>query len=359
MKEVERRFLSPIAFGCTMEEETMTRYLLALTIPAAVALSIEWRGPWAWFALFYAFGFLPLLELLLPVVPGNLEPVREEHLSRQSAFDWLLRIMLPLQLLLLHRFLSAFSVPDSFDGMETPGLISAMGVACGVIGINVAHELGHRRNSLDRWIARALLSTSLYWQFYVEHNRGHHKNVATEGDPESAPRGETVYRFWVRALRDSFFSAWRLDPREMALGSAVEISLLAGIGLLYGVQAMLAFLPAAIFGMLLLQSVNYIEHYGLRRKQLDSGGFEPVEPRHSWNSDHPLSRSILFELSRHSDHHANVVRKYQVLRHLDPSPQLPTGYPGMILLALLPPLWFRTMDRRISVPASPEILTDS
>jgi alkane 1-monooxygenase len=337
----------------------MKRYLFALTIPAAVGISLEGGGPWAWFALFYAFGFLPLLELLLPAASANLDPAQEADISRQSRFDWLLRIMLPVQLLLLHRFFSAFREPLTGDGWETAGRITAMGVACGVIGINVAHELGHRRSRLDRWLARVLLSTSLYWQFYVEHNRGHHKNVATAGDPESAPRGETVYHFWVRSLRDSFFSAWRLDPREMTAGTAAEAALLFAICFFYGPTALIAFLPAAIFGMLLLQSVNYIEHYGLERIRLASGGFEPVEPRHSWNSDHPLSRAVLFELSRHSDHHAHATRKYQVLRHLEPSPQLPTGYPGMILLALVPRLWFRIMDPRLSPPQSTKPLTDS
>ena len=100
-------------------------------------------------------------------------------------------------------------------------------------------------------------------------------------------------------------------------------------------------------GFLLLETVNYLEHYGLQRQQKSSGRYERVRPEHSWNSNHPVGRALLFDLTRHSDHHANPNRKYPVLRHFDASPQLPTGYPGMILLALVPPVWFSVMHPHI------------
>jgi alkane 1-monooxygenase len=216
-----------------------------------------------------------------------------------------------------------------------------------VLGINAAHELGHRKSRFERILSRSLLMTSLYWQFYVEHNRGHHKHVATPEDSESALKGESLPRFWIRALWLAFRNAWRLDPVEMALGTLAQAGLIAGIHFGFGTFPALAFVMSAGIGALLLQSVNYIEHYGLGRKRLEGGGYEKVLPRHSWNSSHPLSRLVLFELSRHSDHHAYATRKYPLLRHFEDAPQMPTGYPGMILLALIPPLWFRYMDKKL------------
>jgi alkane 1-monooxygenase len=324
------------------------KYLLSYTIPIAVLASLHPSGWTSGLAVFYAFGALPLLERFLPASPMNLSPEEESRRDRATVYDVILRSMVPVQLLLLHRFLGLMSHPPG-GSLEIAGWVSSMGVACGVIGINVAHELGHRRRTLDRMLARLLLSTSLYWQFFVEHNRGHHKNVSTPGDPESARLGESLYRFWIRSIRDSFLSAWRLDAREMAMGLLFQGALCAGIGHFFGASALLAFLGASLFGILLLQAVNYIEHYGLERGRTATGGYLPVEPRHSWNSDHFLSRAVLFELSRHSDHHAHAGRKYPVLRHLDPSPQLPQGYPAMILLALIPPLWFSVMNPRVAL----------
>ena len=227
------------------------------------------------------------------------------------------------------------------------GLMFSMGICCGVLGINAAHELGHRKSGFERILSRILLMTSLYWQFYVEHNRGHHKHVATPEDSESAFRGESLPRFWIRALGLAFRNAWKLDPAEMMVGTIVQSSLVFAIYLRFGSEATWSFVGSAGIGALLLQSVNYIEHYGLSRKRIDGGAYEKVLPRHSWNSSHPLSRYVLFELSRHSDHHAHATRKYPLLRHFDDAPQMPTGYPGMILLALIPPLWFRYMDRKL------------
>jgi alkane 1-monooxygenase len=256
--------------------------------------------------------------------------------------------MVPIQYTLLFRFFQLIGNPN-WNSIERIGLICSMGISCGVLGINVAHELGHRRSKLDRVLARLLLMTSLNWQFYIEHNRGHHINVSTPGDPESALRGESIYHFWLRAIRDAYWSAWKIDFSEMALGMAVEGLLILLVFHFFGMTAVMGFLASALFGILLLQSVNYIEHYGLSRSLRKDGRFEPVAPGHSWNANHLLSRAVLFELSRHSDHHANSLRKYPLLKHHAEAPQMPTGYPGMILLALLPPIWFRVMDPRIQL----------
>jgi alkane 1-monooxygenase len=322
----------------------MTRYayLLSLTIPASVLLSLEGYG--GFISLGYAFGALPLLEWVLPAPEKNKAPLEESAALTDPFFDFILYLMVPIQFFLVLRFCQVYSTASE-DGFTRMGLISALGVSCGVLGINVAHELGHRKKSYERVFSRMLLATSLNWQFYIEHNRGHHKNVSTPHDPESARLNETLYAFWVRAVRDSFRNAWNLDRRELTLGLLVESALLFAIYRGFGLGTLLAFMASAIFGILLLQSVNYIEHYGLARKEVAPGRFEPVSPIHSWNANQVLSRAILFELSRHSDHHAHASRKYPILRHHPNSPQMPTGYPGMILLALIPPVWRRVVHK--------------
>lgn len=314
-------------------------YLLSYTIPVATLISLNQQGFLAYSALAYAFGLLPLLEFLLPAPKGNPAPAQEARLKADRFYDWILYLMVPVQYGLLIRFCDAIaSAPDASLATRV-GHITAMGVSCGVIGINVAHELGHRAKPFERVLARLLLATSLNWQFFVEHNRGHHKNVSTPDDPESARLNESLYAFWIRAVRDSMVNAFKLDQKEMLAGITFECALSGAIFFVSGGAAAVGFFFAAMFGVLLLQSVNYIEHYGLQRRELAPGRFEPVTPRHSWDADPFLSRAILFELSRHSDHHAFASRKYPILRHHAGSPKMPTGYPGMILLALVPPLW--------------------
>jgi alkane 1-monooxygenase len=322
------------------------KYLLAWSIPGSFVVSLLGEGVWCFFTVIYAFGVLPVLELFLK--PDRLNPTKEEEITLKDSriHDWILWGTLPIQWACLLAFLIRVSNPGT-SSIDMIGLVLSMGICCGVLGINAAHELGHRKNKLERAMSRLLLATSLYWQFFVEHNRGHHKHVATPEDSESATLGESLPRFWVRALWLAYRNAWRLDSKEMFLGTVFQAATVLLVLLGFGALPTVAFLASASVGALLLQSVNYIEHYGLNRRRIEGGAYETVQPRHSWNSSHPLSRFVLFELSRHSDHHANAVRKYPLLRHVEDAPQMPTGYPGMILLALVPPLWFRYMDRRV------------
>lgn len=197
--------------------------------------------------------------------------------------------------------------------------------------------------------------------FFIEHNRGHHKNVSTDEDPASSRYGETLYAFFIRSVRDGWLSAWHLERKrldrasqpfwslqnEMLRFQIIQVLLLIIILLCCNWQTMLFFIGSAIIGFLLLETVNYIEHYGLRRKRIDGKYYERTLPIHSWNSNHPLGRILLFELTCHSDHHYMASRQYQVLRHFEESPQMPTGYPGIMVLSFFPPLWFKVMHQQI------------
>jgi len=236
-----------------------------------------------------------------------------------------------------------------------------IGVLIGTIGINVAHELGHRSTQYEQFFAKALLLSGLYMHFFIEHNRGHHKNVATEEDPASARFGENVYTFWFRSITQSYLDAWRLEAQrlkrsgknvistdnQMIWYQIIQAVYLLSVGAIFGWGMILYAMSIALGGVILLETVNYIEHYGLRRKKLASGRYENVQPYHSWNSNHELGRIFLYELTRHSDHHFKATRKYQILRHFEESPQLPLGYPASMLLSLLPPLWFAYMNEKV------------
>ncbi len=327
---------------------------------AVIMSSLVAGGIWVFVAPVYVFGLIPLIELFFRGSEQNMTKAEEEIAKKDWKYDFILWSTVPLQFAIMFYFLNR--VDDGSLAMwEKLGMMFAFGISCGVLGINLAHELGHRNTWYEQFLSKILLSTSLYMHFFIEHNRGHHKNVSTDEDPASSRYGEIIYAFYLRSVRDSWLSAWHLESdrlkkdgknfwsmhNEMLMYQFIQLAILAVIFALWGWKVMLFFIGSATIGFLLLETVNYIEHYGLRRKKIDGAYYEKVMPIHSWNSNHPIGRIMLFELTRHSDHHYMASRKYQVLRHFDYSPQMPTGYPGMMVLALLPPLWFKVMHRQI------------
>jgi alkane 1-monooxygenase len=336
------------------------RYLAAFFPPVAGAVSLLDHGLATWALPIHAFVTIPLLEVLMPRHADALSKAEEQAALEDPLFDALLYLIVPLQWGMLVLFLFQVGEPG-LAWWERAGRVASMGVLCGIHGINVAHELGHRAKRYERGMARALLLTSLYMHFMIEHNRGHHRRVATADDPASARYGETVYAFWVRSIVFGWLSAWRIEAEqqrrkgrpvldlrnEMVQAMLWQAALLSTIAAVFGGMVLLCFVGAAAIGILLLETVNYIEHYGLRRKPGRAGGHRRVHYVHSWNSDHLLGRLTLFELTRHSDHHWKASRPYQVLRSREEAPQLPTGYPGTMLLSLVPPLFFHVMHPRL------------
>lgn len=322
-------------------------------------LSFNSSGWYCWIPLFYIFFLVPLAELFIAPDPTNLDAAEEELVKANRIYDVLLWLIVPAQFILLFTFLKSVDINASF--MDTLGKIISMGLLCGTFGINVAHELGHRRNPFEQFLAKSLLLTSLYMHFFIEHNKGHHKHVATPNDPSTAKMKQSIYAFWIQTLTGTYRSAWHIainDARkknkifplvnnEMFIFQCIQLSFLIFICIFWGATVCLFFIGAALIGALLLETVNYIEHYGLQREMTDKQSYERVLPIHSWNSNHIIGRLMLFELSRHSDHHYLASRKYQILRHMDDAPQMPTGYPGMILLALFPAFWFKVMHQQM------------
>lgn len=315
-----------------------------------------WLGP------FLAFVVIPVLDHLLgsssAAVPTEGEAA---FLAADPFYRWATNLYLPAQYLSL--FFACWlwaggglemSVGDKFALMVTVGII-------GGVAINAAHELGHKRAQSERWLSKLALVQTCYGHFFVEHNRGHHLRVATVQDPASSLLGESLYRFILRSVTGGVRSAWSLERRRLARHgrstwsprNEVISAWLAAMGLYLGLSVWFGptVLPwlfgQAVIGFCLLESVNYLEHYGLRRQRLANGRYERVRPVHSWNSDTLVANAFLFHLQRHSDHHANPGRRYQILRSSDEAPQLPAGYGTMLVLAAIPPLWRRVMDPRV------------
>lgn len=335
------------------------KYLLVFTIPLTVFISFTSTGWLTFLPLIYSFGIIPLSDLLFKVDASNFNKEQEEIEKSNKLYSYILYLTVPVQVGFLVWFL--FVVQENVNTPDLIGRISGMGIMCGVVGINVGHELGHRNQRFEQLLGEISLLTSLETHFLPYHNGGHHFSVATPEDAATARRNEPLYIFWIRSHFMSYRKAWKLENKRlidserswfhyqnrMVVYTFCNIALLALIYSFFGLSVFIYFVIAAILGILLLETVNYIEHYGLLRTKNKFGRYERVKHIHSWNSNHVIGKLVLFNLSRHSDHHYNGSKHYQILKSLPESPQMPTGYPGMMLLSLIPPLWFKIMNKKL------------
>jgi alkane 1-monooxygenase len=342
-------------------------WLLGLVVPLLPFLAM---GLWSltglsatlWLGPVVLLVIVPLIDLVAGIDPTNPPDEVVEELEEDRYYRWVTWAYLPIQYAGLVAGMWFIATQDAGIAANL-GLALTLGTVAGV-GINTAHELGHKRESAERWLARIALSQCFYGHFYIEHNRGHHVRVATPEDPASSRMGESFYRFWPRTVLGSLRSAWRLERKRFArrdkhpyrLGNDVLNAWLMS-ALLWGALIAvcgIGILPylvvQAVFGLTLLEIVNYMEHYGMLRQKVgppDRRRYERVTPTHSWNSNNIATNVLLYHLQRHSDHHANPTRRFQTLRDFPDSPVLPTGYTGMMALSLVPPLFRRVMDPRV------------
>ena len=336
------------------------KYLSVLSLPICVWISFHSSGILTFLPALYLFIAIPFFELILKVDKSNLSEQEKVLAANDSFYSILLYLMLPVQFGFLVYFM--FHIQEAQSTSVLIGRISSMGLMCGVLGINIGHELGHRSNRFERFIGELLLLSSLENHFLPYHNRGHHTNVGTKSDPATARRDEWLFVFWFRSQIGSYIQAWKIEITRMKIMKKHVFSLenkmiqytllhslfLSSIYAYFGLTVLIYFLFAALVGILLLETVNYIEHYGLYRQQRENGNYEQVKRKHSWNSNHVIGRAVLFELSRHSDHHFKADRPYQLVETSDDSPVMPTGYPGMMVLAFIPPLFFKVMNHRVN-----------
>lgn len=315
--------------------------------------ALAWTGP----ALVH--GIIPALDRAIGEDKSNPPESAVAFLEQDKYYDRIVKAFIPTQYAMT--FLGAWLASRKNTPLEDKiGLALTVGAINGV-GINTAHELGHKSNKFNKLAAMAALAPTGYTHFVVEHNFGHHKRVATPEDPASSRMGESFWKFLPRTVFGGIKSAvkiekarlarknksfWSLD-NELLQGWAMSAGFFGVTTLACGPRAVPFLAAQAVYGASLLESVNYIEHYGLLRQKDKNGKYERTQPEHSWNSNHVVTNLFLYQLQRHSDHHAHPTRSYQALRHFEKAPQLPGGYASMLMPAYVPKWWFEEMDKRV------------
>jgi alkane 1-monooxygenase len=356
--------LATVSSGSRWRDRKRYLWLLGLVVPVipfrAVALYEKFDSElFLWLGPAVVFGVFPFFDLLIGKDRSNPPDRVVKTLEGDHYYRWLTWAYLPIQYAALVYACHVWS-SDALGWTAGFGLAVTVGIVAGV-AINTAHELGHKRPELERWLSKVGLAQTFYGHFYVEHNRGHHVRVATPEDPASSRLGESFWEFLPRTVWGSLRSAIRIERQRLAQEGkpfftpanellsawAMSVALFGALVAAFGVGVLPWLAVQAVVGFSLLEVVNYIEHYGLRRERRADGSYERCRPEHSWNANDVASNLFLYHLQRHSDHHAHPARRYQALRHFEEAPQLPAGYAGMIPVALVPPWWRRVMDRRV------------
>jgi alkane 1-monooxygenase len=355
-------------FGIMKKFGTRLGFLTAFIIPALVITGFYCGDYWNFTAIVFAFLILPLIDQMMGIDTSNVPADEVRIKGEEFYYRFVTYLWTYVQLAFI--FWGAHAVTSGkLDGLaEWFAFMLSFSLVTGGIGITVAHELGHKNSTLEKFYAKVLLLTVCYMHFYIEHNRGHHVTVATPADPATARKNESFYRFWIRSVFGGYRHAWRLEKEslerkkyplaninnQMMWFAILPLLFCALLTLIFSLllkrwtwEVPVFFFSQSFLAFTLLELVNYVEHYGIQRREISAGKYERVNPLHSWNASHLLSNFFLFQLQRHSDHHAFAFKRYQVLNHYDESPQLPFGYPTMIIIAMIPPLWFKLMNGRL------------
>ena len=332
------------------------KYLMSYSIAVTAFIGILLGGPYVYLTVVYTFIFIPILESNTKEYINEYSDDEKKSRNLDPFFDFLLYLNIPIVYGIF--FVSLNTLVHTNSISEIIGIILSASIVMATNGINVGHELGHRKSLFSRTCSKLLYLPCQYMHFFIEHNYGHHINVATPNDPATAKYKQNLYSFWISSVTKTYISAWRIQLKllrvsklsflslknDMIFYTLFQISFLIFIYLNYGLIITIYSLFMSVVSFLFLETINYVEHYGLLRKINSNGRYERVKPHHSWNSNHTIGRITLYELTRHSDHHFKSSKKYQVLESIEDSPQLPYGYPTSILISFFPPLWFKIMN---------------
>lgn len=339
-------------------------FFTAFILPSLVVTGFYLGGWWNWLSIGFVFLIITSVDYWIGLDTQNVDEDKVKIVGEEFYYRFVTYVWTFVQVGFVVWGCFAIGSGKVNTWFEWIGFTVGFGLVTGGIGITVAHELGHKKSKLEQFYSQLILMTVCYMHFFIEHNRGHHVQVATPADPATARKNENFYSFWFRSVFIGYAHAWHLEKERLQRNGRAIISIYNSMiwfallpaffsGLMmvvfspYGSLLMtipIFFFAQSIVAFTLLELVNYVEHYGIVRKQNAHGQFERVNPLHSWNASHLISNFFLFQLQRHSDHHANAIKRYQVLNHVNESPQLPFGYPTMILMALVPPLWFARMN---------------
>ena len=337
------------------------KYFGAYLIPLFGLFTFKSTGIYAFFGLFFLYVLVPILEQILPLSSYNLKKVEKELAKESYFFDLTLYLLVPLHLFVIYSFLITVS-SAAISALDLTACVLMMGTILGVNGINVGHELGHKTNHpFKMFLAHVMLTTSIQNHFVTYHNSGHHRDVGTPEDFSSAKQGDNFYYFALRSQIGGYFKTWKLESKRLtALGknkfinpmiiyTLIPLLFLTTIYFFFNFNTMLIYGITGIYGISVLEAQNYFAHYGLRRKKQENGRYEKVQPKHSWNSDHLIGRVLLFELTRHSDHHHMGAKPFQLLESKKDSPLLPFGYPMMLMLSYFPFIFKPIMKKHLNL----------
>ena len=337
------------------------KYFGAYLIPLFGLFTFKSTGIYAFFGLFFLYVLVPILEQILPLSSYNLKKAEKELAKESSFFDLTLYLLVPLHLFVIYSFLITVSNAN-ISTLDLIACVLMMGTILGVNGINVGHELGHKINHpFKMFLAHVMLTTSIQNHFVTYHNSGHHRDVGTPEDFSSAKQGDNFYYFAIRSQIGGYFKTWKLESKRLtALGknklinpmiiyTLIPLLFLTTIYFFFNFNTMLIYGITGIYGISVLEAQNYFAHYGLRRKKQENGRYERVQPKHSWNSDHLIGRVLLFELTRHSDHHHMGAKPFQLLESKKDSPLLPFGYPMMLMLSYFPFIFKPIMKKHLNL----------
>ncbi len=352
----------------TMVRIRAVAFLLPVSLPltlfyaAYLAKATGEYNLFAFFPLFLIYGVLTAIDYLVGRDETNLSPTESASPTAFSAWFYRLLVLsiLPIQLVTLY-FSAQFFVEAPLNIVGSIGWLLSVGAVSGVLPINAGHELVHKPTTLEQTAGGLVLATVCYGSFKTEHVYGHHAWVSTPSDHSSAPRGANVYAFVPDSIYHNVRGGFKLEAarlarrgfkalswrNELIWWTLVSVALTVFFGWKFGAMGAVFFLAQSLIAIVHLEIINYVEHYGLSRNLEASGRYEKVTPMHSWNSSYFVTNAYLFQLQRHSDHHANAGRRYQDLRHHDGAPQLPGGYGAMLILALVPPLWRMVIHPRL------------
>jgi len=304
-----------------------------------------------------------VFPILASISQDWLNPDREQYKLLEN--DW--RFSIPLTGLVIVDNISTLFAIYYFSTQDLPWFYypGALFLAGSFAGHQflVAHELFHKRDKFNKLVGISTMFKNLYLHYYIEHTMGHHKHIGTPEDPTTARYGESLFQYLPRVISSSYRSAWNIEKKRLTKFKGYKthwviqnqmilftVSYTIPISLAYyflGFKGLIIYLIVIVLSIIILETVDYIEHYGLIRKEIAPGEYEKVNVTHSWNAPHRLSNYILFKLERHSDHHENAYKPYQTLASYDDSPMLPQGYFFCIILAVTPPVWFRIIDRTL------------
>jgi alkane 1-monooxygenase len=311
-------------------------FFTAFIIPALVVTGYYLDGVWNYLAIAFSFLLLPLIDQQVGIDTSNVNEQQAKLVGEEFFYRFVTYVWTYVQFAFVIWGCYVIAAGNITTPVEWMGFVVSFALVTGGIGITVAHELGHKKSALERFYSKVLLMTVCYMHFYIEHNRGHHVLVATPEDPATAKKNESFYAFWIRSVFGGYAHAWRLEndslqrkrlsrfhwKNSMIWFAILPVIFCIAITMLfsYGSGNLLWDIPIFFFtqsliAFTLLELVNYVEHYGIRRKEVALGKYERVNPVHSWNASHVLSNFFLFQLQRHSDHHANAIKRYQVLNH--------------------------------------------